>query len=154
MKANRKFVEEDEAVSAVIGVILMVAITVAIAATLYIYVTGVPMAPKSRVENASIAGEGTNDQIKLVLASAGKTYDNGYNIQDHVKVYVNGSKATLHSSTWETGGQLLIGLNGATWEEGPYYCQCIWHNNCHRWYRCCCGPSGEHRGTNQDPKCR
>jgi flagellin-like protein len=29
MKANKKFVEEDEAVSAVIGVILMVAITVA-----------------------------------------------------------------------------------------------------------------------------
>ncbi|RLE58668.1 MAG: type IV pilin, partial [Thermoprotei archaeon] len=29
MKANRKFVEREEAVSAVIGVILMVAITVA-----------------------------------------------------------------------------------------------------------------------------
>ena len=39
MKANRKFIEEDEAVSAVIGVILMVAITVAIAATVYYYVT-------------------------------------------------------------------------------------------------------------------
>lgn len=40
MKANRKFKEEDEAVSAVIGVILMVAITVAIAATVYVYVSG------------------------------------------------------------------------------------------------------------------
>jgi len=40
MKANRKFVEGDEAVSAVIGVILMVAITVAIAATVYVYVSG------------------------------------------------------------------------------------------------------------------
>jgi flagellin-like protein len=40
MKANRKFVEENEAVSAVIGVILMVAITVAIAATVYVYVSG------------------------------------------------------------------------------------------------------------------
>lgn len=42
MKANRKFVEENndtKAVSAVIGVILMVAITVAIAATVYYYVT-------------------------------------------------------------------------------------------------------------------
>ena len=35
MKANRKFVEGEEAVSAVIGVILMVAITVAIAAAVY-----------------------------------------------------------------------------------------------------------------------
>ena len=40
MKANRKFVEGEEAVSAVIGVILMVAITVAIAATVYMYVSG------------------------------------------------------------------------------------------------------------------
>ena len=40
MKANRKFKEEKEAVSAVIGVILMVAITVAIAATVYVYVSG------------------------------------------------------------------------------------------------------------------
>ena len=41
MKANRKFIKgEGEAVSAVIGVILMVAITVAIAATVYVYVGG------------------------------------------------------------------------------------------------------------------
>ena len=40
MKANKKFVEGEEAVSAVIGVILMVAITVAIAATVYVYVSG------------------------------------------------------------------------------------------------------------------
>ena len=40
MKANRKFKNEEEAVSAVIGVILMVAITVAIAATVYVYVSG------------------------------------------------------------------------------------------------------------------
>jgi len=39
MKANRKF-KEEKAVSAVIGVILMVAITVAIAATVYVYVSG------------------------------------------------------------------------------------------------------------------
>ena len=40
MKANRKFVEKEAGVSAVIGVILMVAITVAIAATVYVYVSG------------------------------------------------------------------------------------------------------------------
>jgi len=41
MKANRCVkLKEDEAVSAVIGVILMVAITVAIAATVYVYVSG------------------------------------------------------------------------------------------------------------------
>ena len=40
MKANRKFIEKEAGVSAVIGVILMVAITVAIAATVYVYVSG------------------------------------------------------------------------------------------------------------------
>lgn len=39
MKANSKFIEKENGVSAVIGVILMVAITVAIAATVYIYVS-------------------------------------------------------------------------------------------------------------------
>ncbi|MCD6467723.1 MAG: type IV pilin [Thermoplasmata archaeon] len=37
---NKNGLENDEAVSAVIGVILMVAITVAIAATAYVYMTG------------------------------------------------------------------------------------------------------------------
>jgi flagellin-like protein len=46
MKANSKFVNGEEAVSAVIGVILMVAITVAIAATVYVYVSG--MLPTSK----------------------------------------------------------------------------------------------------------
>ncbi|MCX6668039.1 MAG: type IV pilin [Euryarchaeota archaeon] len=48
MKANRKFIngiKGEKAVSAVIGVILMVAITVAIAATVYVYVSG--MLPSS-----------------------------------------------------------------------------------------------------------
>jgi flagellin-like protein len=44
MKANRKF-KGEEAVSAVIGVILMVAITVAIAATVFVYVSGMLVQP-------------------------------------------------------------------------------------------------------------
>jgi len=40
MKANRKFVKNKEAVSAVIGVILMVAITVAIVGVLWGYLSG------------------------------------------------------------------------------------------------------------------
>ncbi|HEX08492.1 MAG TPA: type IV pilin [Thermoplasmatales archaeon] len=40
MKANRKFIKDKEAVSAVIGVILMVAITVAIVGVLWGYLSG------------------------------------------------------------------------------------------------------------------
>ena len=41
MKANRKFVSEDEAVSPVIAVILMVAITVVLAATVFVLVSDI-----------------------------------------------------------------------------------------------------------------
>ena len=120
MKANKKFIEEDEAVSAVIGVILMVAITVAIAATVYVYFSGLAGSPGSDTENASVAAEGTEDQIKLVLASGGDEYNDGYVIANDVTVFIDGNKVgTYTTTTWETGGQLLIGANGAsTWAEG------------------------------------
>ena len=126
MKANKKFVEEDEAVSAVIGVILMVAITVAIAATVYVYVSGLAGSPGSDTENASVAAEGTATQIKLVLAAGGDDYDTGYTVSagadNEVTVFINGSKATLTAGLWETGGQLLIGYNTDHWEQGIFTC--------------------------------
>ena len=128
MKANKKFIEEDEAVSAVIGVILMVAITVAIAATVYVYVSGLASSPESDTENASVAGEGTATQIKLVLASGGDDYDEGYDITadpatNEVTIFINGSKASLTTpGTWETGGQLLLGLVGGVWTQGAASC--------------------------------
>ena len=73
MKANRKFREGDErAVSAVIGVILMVAITVAIAATVYVYVSGMiggtqNKAPSMAFSKQSIAPKG----VTLVSADPG-----------------------------------------------------------------------------------
>jgi FlaG/FlaF family flagellin (archaellin) len=69
MKANRKFkIDEDDAVSAVIGVILMVAITVAIAATVYVYVSGmIGTSPQSAPELQLVK----NDvQGKLTIAKA------------------------------------------------------------------------------------
>lgn len=53
MKANRKFRKDNEGVSAVIGVILMVAITVAIAATVYVYVSGMLPGTSSTTPNIS-----------------------------------------------------------------------------------------------------
>ena len=66
MKANKKFVEEKEAVSAVIGVILMVAITVAIAATVYYYVTVIMTGPGTTTPNISWS-KGT-DYLEVVSA--------------------------------------------------------------------------------------
>ncbi len=71
MKANRKFIEADErAVSAVIGVILMVAITVAIAATVYVYVSGMIGGTKNQTPNVACTTDSTQDKITIATADA------------------------------------------------------------------------------------
>jgi len=69
MKANRKFVEDKEAVSAVIGVILMVAITVAIAATVYVYVSG--MLGSGPETNAIVTMSQSGDFILVAQVQGG-----------------------------------------------------------------------------------
>ena len=119
MKANKKFVENGSAVSGVIGIILMVAIAVAIASTVYVYVSGLTSKQKVVQEGASVIGQNTDNQIKLVLTSGGKTYDDGYNLTDDVDIFVNGDKVEVYTSAaWETGGQILLGYSGTTWQEG------------------------------------
>lgn len=56
MKANRKFVNDDEGVSPVIAVILMVAITVVLAATVYLWVSGFG-SNQQQLVNASFAAK-------------------------------------------------------------------------------------------------
>ena len=82
MKANKKFIEgEEEAVSAVIGVILMVAITVAIAATVYVYVSGMigGTASKSSILSMNIysRNDAANETIWLVSGIEGEAVEDG-----------------------------------------------------------------------------
>jgi flagellin-like protein len=76
MKANRKFIEADErAVSAVIGVILMVAITVAIAATVYVYVSGMIGGTKTQTPNVACTTDATANKITVATADADISWD-------------------------------------------------------------------------------
>jgi flagellin-like protein len=76
MKANRKFIEADErAVSAVIGVILMVAITVAIAATVYVYVSGMIGGTKTQTPNIACTTDATANKITVATADADISWD-------------------------------------------------------------------------------
>jgi len=71
MKANRKFIQADErAVSAVIGVILMVAITVAIAATVYVYVSGMIGGTKTQTPNVACTTDATANRIQVATADS------------------------------------------------------------------------------------
>ena len=75
MKANRKFVEGEEAVSAVIGVILMVAITVAIAATVYVYVSG--MLGTGPTVNPTVSMIQSGTIISITAVDSGPVTDTG-----------------------------------------------------------------------------
>lgn len=95
MKANRKFVESREAVSAVIGVILMVAITVAIAAVVYVWVTsfgggGTP-APSMSIDQVAAVTNDHNVSFSVLSASPNAKWTD-------LKIQViNGSKSMIYT---------------------------------------------------------
>ena len=97
MKANRKFVNgEDEAVSAVIGVILMVAITVAIAATVYVYVSGMMGGASEKAPTITFTKHEALDLLIVVQA------DVGIDWSDITMVISNGtSSLTVEETDWD-----------------------------------------------------
>lgn len=118
MKANRKFLDRKEAISAVIGVILMVAITVAIAATTFLYFTGMLGSPSKDAENAGVSISSDMGKIKITLTKSGDNMPStGYSFASSIYIRLNG---TLLPETgidaanvgWEIGESLYIG--GAT----------------------------------------
>jgi len=94
MKANRKFVEGDEAVSAVIGVILMVAITVAIAATVYVYVSGM-IGVQQKVPTVQMLADEDDDRLSVINTDADVYWDNlAIRVTADVNISVNGEVTT------------------------------------------------------------
>lgn len=116
MKANRKFKEGQEAVSAVIGVILMVAITVAIAATVYVYVSGMVggqtgSTPTIGLTATPIAGGSCTIQI----ATASSPNINWTSVTTNLNNITGGTKVTLGVTPPTTGniaGGDLIRVTG------------------------------------------
>jgi len=71
MKANNKYRESEKcAVSAVIGVILMVAITVAVSATVYVYVSGMLGVVKDHTASVACITDSSTNRITITSASA------------------------------------------------------------------------------------
>lgn len=80
MKANQKFRNSDEAVSPVIAVILMVAITVVLAATVYVWVSGFGSQSSQPAKTLSLTSSGSISQAYNVVNGA-------TNASDFVKNY-------------------------------------------------------------------
>ena len=112
MKANRKFSKDEEAVSPVIGVILMVAITVILAAVIAAFVFGMggnlTEAPPSvsLVASSNSATDGSDLVIKHIGGEAlmGSDWKFSVAVEGQPPLYV-----TTHSSEdFEVGKQLVI----------------------------------------------
>jgi hypothetical protein len=115
MKANRKFVENEEAVSAVIGVILMVAIAVATAATVFIYTTGWSSSPGEQKENAGVAVKTLSSMIKITLTDSGNNMASTGYTEDQIKILIDGEeldKTHIADLGWSIGESLWIGGDG------------------------------------------
>ena len=124
MKANRKFVSgDDEAVSPVIAVILMVAITVVLAATVYVWVSGFGsqsgQASKSlSLSSAGALTDGTDDEKEYTVTAAtpGMKYTD-------VKFTLNGAELGCDETSpttdafWIESGGVAIACSSAT--AGP-----------------------------------
>ena len=105
MKANRKFVEGDEAVSAVIGVILMVAITVAIAATVYVYVSGMIGGTAESTPSIAFAKSNAHDKIYVTSAATGIAWSDVSIKTDTAGADINGAEVGVN---WTTANPTLI----------------------------------------------
>ena len=111
MKANRKFVEGEEAVSAVIGVILMVAITVAIAATVYVYVSGIigPGTGSTPSISLSAAPDTTNTKCLITVGTVTQTGVDWADITGTLANLTSGTEITIRKHTWRPAGTVSGG---------------------------------------------
>lgn len=114
MKANRKFLNgDDDGVSPVIAVILMVAITVVLAATVYVWVSGFgsqssqPAKTLSLTSNSALTADATSNSWKnYTVASA----TSGMKWND-ITFTLDG--ATLSCATTATADRHAVSIAGA-----------------------------------------
>ena len=125
MKANRKFRDGEEAVSAVIGVILMVAITVAIAATVYVYVSGMIGTSPQSTPNLQFVKDNINNKLTVASADPGdlKWEDMQVTYNNVTTTYITLNYGVLTYDIWDgTTAQELVDI-GSTVEvtAGDYF---------------------------------
>lgn len=108
MKANRKFKSNDDAVSPVIATILMVAITVVLAATVYVWVSGFGSTNSHASRAITLSGDAplTADGHKSFTVSAASTnlrWEDLIITLDGQRLTQNGANSTV--CTTPTTGQ-------------------------------------------------
>jgi flagellin-like protein len=113
-KANQ-FLEEEDAVSPVIGVILMVAITVILAAVIAAFVFG--MGPPEQAPQASIRGSATDVDGNSMIKLEHQGGDNFYLTSSNSKVIIEGEtvEGTMLPDDYEfSAGSTIYAFNKTT----------------------------------------
>ncbi len=126
MKANRKFIGEERAVSAVIGVILMVAITVAIAATVYLYVSGMITGGSSVTPTVSFSQVANNNYLMVSGVEHGPIKNNSVNItftnaSGHIVAYGKIQNGPGNATYLDAGDIITPVAIGAGLKQGETY---------------------------------
>ncbi|GEM_PF-1527824 len=101
MKANRKFRMDDDGVSPVIAVILMVAITVVLAATVYVWVSGFGAQSSSPQKSIALTSAAALSGGKKTYTIASSTSTIKYS---DIRVTVNGVQQDLTQTSPGTAG--------------------------------------------------
>ena len=98
----KQLLADDDAVSPVIGVILMVAITVILAAVIGTFVLGLGDRVGNDAPSASFSFENSSDKVKI-------THEGGDVIQEDLTVKYNGA-----SETWSGSPSVSVGSSYTT----------------------------------------
>lgn len=106
MKANRSFLSQEDAVSPVVGTILMVAIAVVLSATVYVWATGFSRTDGPAPTMAIVGGEPVEGGLKnftVVSASFGLSWS-------QLKVVVDGAERAQNetAATCEPGAAEFV----------------------------------------------
>ena len=125
MKPQNQSKSDDRAVSPVIGVILMVAITVILAAVIGTFVLGLGDQLGDTAPQASFTIDGNNTTHVNVTKTGGQTINSA-----DLTLSVNGERAgdSINQGDWQTGERKSIKYDGITTSPGDGATVRIIHN--------------------------
>ncbi|MEK6975245.1 MAG: type IV pilin N-terminal domain-containing protein [Candidatus Thermoplasmatota archaeon] len=119
-KANQKFVQADEAVSPVIGVILMVAITVVLAAVVFVLVSNLSKSGQ-KAPDVAFSTDETRDRFTLVTAQNELQYSDFVFKSSAAVQWVRNANAATGSTLDGTYTEMNIGNGASAFEAGDYW---------------------------------
>lgn len=117
MKANQKFANADEAVSPVIGVILMVAITVVLAAVVFVLVNNLTGEQDANEAAAARVSSPVAGQIHITMITAGENAPYAFGEIDEFTIALNGINCLVDNAAGDLDYN-VIGNGDAFWDAG------------------------------------